>query len=79
MNHVQLTKIAFIEAVKNTETYLKINNTAIQKLVVKTNRIDVFYENYRQACRYGIEYLLQKPSLFSRDVKIIEEVLNETR
>lgn len=77
--HTQLTKIAFIEAVKNTETYLKINNAAIQKLVVKTNRIDEFYENYRQGCRYGIKYLQQKPSLFARDVSIINEIINGAR
>lgn len=75
MNHIQLTKIDFIEAVKQTKTYKDINNTAIQKLIVKTSRIDAFYENYRQAVRYGIDYLKQKPSLFVRDVKIIEEIL----
>lgn len=79
IQHTQLTKIAFVEAVKHTETYRKINNIAIQKLVVKTNRIDEFYENYRQGCRYGIDYLRQKPSLFSRDVNIINEIINEPR
>lgn len=76
MNHTQLTKPEFIEAVKNTKTYINIGNTAIQKLVIKTSQIDPFYENYRQAIRYGIDYLRQKPSLFLREVSIIDEIIN---
>lgn len=60
IKHTQLTKIAFVEAVKNTETYRKINNTAIQKLVVKTNRIDEFYENYRLGIKFGLDYIQQR-------------------
>jgi hypothetical protein len=76
MNHTQLTKYDFVEAVKNTETYIKVNNPVFQKLILKNNRVEEFYENYRQACRYGVGYLKQKPHLLSRDVKIIEEVIN---
>lgn len=77
IQHTQLTKPAFIEAVRNTETFKNIGNTAIQKLVVKTSQIDAFYENYRQGCRYGINFLKQKPHLFAREVNIIEEILNK--
>lgn len=77
IQHTQLTKLAFIEAVKQTDTFKNIGNTAIQKLVVKTSQIDAFYENYRQTVRYDIEYLKQKPNLFAREVAIIEEILNK--
>lgn len=77
IQHTQLTKIAFIEAVKNTETYRKINNTAIQKLVVKTNRIDEFYENYRLGIKFGLDYIQQRQSLFSRDFNIIKEIIEK--
>lgn len=74
--HTQLTKNQFIEAVKRTETYIKVENPSFQKLIVNHKTIDNFYDNYRQGCRYGVSYLKQKPHLFSRDVKIIEEVIN---
>lgn len=77
IKHTQLTKIAFVEAVKNTETFRKINNTAIQKLVVKTNRIDEFYENYRLGIKFGLDYIQQRQSLFSRDFNIIKEIIEK--
>lgn len=76
MKHTQLTKHGFIQAVKDTKIYKDIGNVAFQKLIIKPNLIDSFYENYRQACRYTINYLKQKPHLSSRDVKIIEEIIN---
>jgi len=76
MKHTQLTKHDFIQAVKNTKIYIDIGNVAFQKLVIKPSLMDDFYENYRQACRYTINHLKQKPHLSRRDVKIIEEILN---
>ncbi len=67
----------FKEAVKETKTFEKIGNGAIQKLYFKIKTLETMYENYRQGVRYGIEYLKQKPSLHSRDVKIIEEILTK--
>jgi hypothetical protein len=77
ITHTQLTKIAFIEAVKNTETFKKIGNKVFQNMVIKSSKIDEFYENYRQGVRYGVQYLKQKPTLLSRDVQIINEIINK--
>ena len=71
----QLDLHSFKEAVKNTETFIKIGNTPIQKLYFNLRTLDRLYENYRQGFRYGIDYLRQKPSLQSRDVRIIGEIL----
>jgi hypothetical protein len=76
IQHTQLTKLAFIEAVRNTDVFKKIGNPVFQNMVVKSTKIDEFYENYRQGVRYGIQYLKQKPSLLSREVNIIEEIIN---
>ena len=75
MIHTQLNLYDFKEAVKNTDTFIKIGNTSIQSLYFKQKVLDALYENYRQAIRNGIEYLKQKPMLQSRDVKIINEIL----
>jgi len=72
-----LTKLDFIEAVKSTETYTKIGNSAIQKLFVCLKNHDDFYENYRQAVRYGIEYIKQKTNIDNRWKTVIEEILNK--
>jgi len=76
-NHVQLNKDDFKDAIKLTPTFIKIGNTEFQKLYFKQKTFEDFYENYRQAVRYSIDYLKQKPQLQSRDVKIIEEILNK--
>lgn len=75
IQHTQLDLHSFKEAVKNTETFIKIGNTSIQKLYFNVRTLERLYENYRQGCRYGIDYLRQKPSLQSRDVRIIAEIL----
>jgi len=74
-NHQQLNKNDFKEATKKAPTFIKIGNPEFQKLYFKIKTFDDFYENYRQACRYGINYLKDKPSLSSRDVSIISEVI----
>lgn len=76
MNYTQLDIHSFKEAIQETATFKKIGNSAIQKLYFKRRSLETLYENYRQACRYGINYLKQKPSLQGRDVSIIEEVIN---
>jgi len=77
IQHTQLTLYAFKEAIKSTEAFIKIGNTAIQNLYFKSKTLDTLYENYRQGVRHGIDYLKQKPSLQNKDVKIIEEVLSK--
>lgn len=75
IKHTQLNLYDFKEAVKNTNTFIKIGNTSIQNIYFKQKVLDSLYENYRQAIRNGIEYLRLKPYLQSRDVKIINEIL----
>ena len=75
MEHSQLTLLDFRQAIQKTETFINIGNLAFQKLYLKPHTLEALYENYRQACRYSIEYLKQKPMLQSRDVRIINEIL----
>lgn len=75
MNHTQLDSPSFKEAIQKSETFIKIGNSAIQNLYLKPKPFEALYENYRQACRYGIEYLKQKTTLRGRDVAIIEDVI----
>ena len=77
MKHTQLTLLDFREAIQETETFKKIGNIAFQKLYLKPHILEALYENYRQACRYSIEYLQQKPMLQSRDIRIINEILTK--
>lgn len=77
MSHQQLDINSFRDAIRETETFKKIGNSAIQNLYFKPKPFESLYENYRQAVRYGIEYLKQKPSLQGRDVAIIDEVINQ--
>ena len=77
IEHTQLDIRSFKEAIKATDSFTRIANTAIQSLYFKNKTLEAMYENYRQALRYGIEYLKQKPMLQSRDVKIIDEILNK--
>lgn len=71
----QLDLYSFKEAIKATETFNNIGNSAIQKLYFGGKNLNRLYENYRQGLRYGTDYLRQKPSLQSRDVRIIAEIL----
>ena len=75
--HIQLTKIAFTEAVKKTSPYLKEKAGGIRNIMTSLNSINKMYDYYGQAHRHemGIEYLKQNPNCYSRDVKIIEEIL----
>lgn len=77
INHTPLDLYSFKEAIQNTETFRKIGNTEFQKLYFKTKTLERLYQNYKWAIREGIAYLKQKPSLQSRDVRIIEEVLSK--
>jgi len=61
---------------KKAPTFIKIGNPEFQKLYFKIKTFDEFYESYRQACRYGVNYLRDKPMLSSRDVAIIAEVMS---
>jgi len=69
---------AFVEAMKNTKTFLAIKNESIQKLYLKRIMYENLYDNYRQACRYGIDYIKMKPHLSNRDIQIINEVIINT-
>jgi len=77
IKHTQLNLYAFKEAIKNTESFIKIGNSSIQALYLKNKVLDRMYDNYQQALKYGIEYLKQKPTLQIRDVNIIDEILNK--
>jgi len=77
IHHTKLNLYSFKEAIKETETFKKIGNTAFQKLYFNQRTLDAMYDNYGQAIRYGIEYLKQKPSLSAKDVAIIEEIINK--
>lgn len=77
INHTPLDLYSFKEAIQNTETFRKIGNTEFQKLYFKTKTIERLFQNYKWGIREGIEYLKSKPSLQSRDVRIIEEILNK--
>lgn len=80
IQHTQLNKIDFTEAVKRTTPYLKEDAGIIRKAIVNTKNIDSMFEYYGQACRNGgIEYLKDKPYISSRYVKIINEIINESR
>lgn len=75
--HTQLDLYGFKEAIQNTETFRKIGNTEFQKLYFKTKTLERLFQNYKWGVREGIEYLKSKPSLQSRDLKIIEEILRK--
>lgn len=77
MTHTQLTEEAFKEAIKETATFKAIENKVFQNLYFKLATFERLYDNYRQGIRYGIDYLRQKPTLQSRDVRIIAEILNK--
>lgn len=77
MAHTQLTLLEFRQAIQETETFINIGNIAIQKLYLKNQTLEALYENYRQAIRYGLSYIKQKPMLQSRDVRIIAEILEK--
>jgi hypothetical protein len=70
-----LTKYEFIESVKSTEVYIKIGNSAIQKLFLCLKNQNEFYENYLQAVRYGIDYIKQKTNIDNRWKVAIDEIL----
>jgi hypothetical protein len=75
MKHTQLTKHAFTEAVKNTETYKKIGNTAIQRLFLNSKNLDNFYDNYAKAVRYGTAHTDQKTNIDNRWKLIFKEII----
>lgn len=77
INHAQLDLYGFKEAIKNTEDFKKIENKEFQKLYFKQKVLDEFFQNYKWAIRKGIEYLKKKKSVSSRDVCIIQEILNK--
>jgi hypothetical protein len=71
-----LTKQDFFDAVKLTDTYGKIGNSAIQKIFLRLKCQDDFYENYLQSVRYGIDYIKQKTNIDNRWKSVIEEIIN---
>ncbi len=77
INHTQLNKIAFTEAVKLTTPYLNEKAGGIRNIITSCQNIDRMYEYYGQAHRHTdkIEYLKQNPNISSRYVKIIGEIL----
>lgn len=75
IQHTQLNKIAFTEAVKNTPTFKSFPKFK-QGLVAKRANITILFDRYCQACRYGIDYLRQNPNIFANDVNMINDVLN---
>lgn len=77
INHTQHDLYSFKEAIKNTETFKKIGNKEFQKLYFKTQTLERLFQNYKWGIREGIEYLKSKPSLQSRDIRIIAEILNK--
>lgn len=77
INYTPLDLYSFKEAIQNTETFRKIGNTEFQKLYFKTKTLERLFQNYKWGVREGIEYLKSKPSLQSRDLKIIEEIVKK--
>lgn len=77
INHAQLDLYGFKEAIQHTEDFKKIENKEFQKLYFKQKVLDEFFQNYKWAIRKGIEYLKKKKSVSSRDVCIIQEILNK--
>lgn len=73
--HTQLSEESFKEAVQKTATFKAIENKEFQKMYFKLKTFNRLFDNYRQGIRYGIEYLRLKPTLQSRDVRIISEIL----
>lgn len=77
IEHTQLDIYGFKEAIQNTEEFKKISNKEIQKLYFKRKTLDELFQNYKWAIRKGMEYLKQKVSVHTRDLKIIEEILRK--
>lgn len=77
----QLNIHQFTDSIKTTSPYLKEKAGGLRKLMTTKKNVDRMYIYYGQAYRHetGIAYLKQNPNISQRDVKIIEEVLNETR
>ena len=75
MKHNQLTEIDFATAIKLTNTYNGFEKFK-KGLTSRMQNIHRLYSYYQQACRYGIEYLQQNPNIFSNDVKMINDVIN---
>lgn len=77
----QLNEIQFEEQVKLTTPYLREKAGGIRKIIASKQNVKRMYIYYVQAYRHedGVKYLKQNPNISQRDVKIIEEVLNETR
>lgn len=74
----QLTEIQFAQALRNTETYKGLENFQ-QSIVMRRPNVQRLFVYYQQACREGIWYIKQNPSVFGREVNLINEIINETR
>jgi len=77
IQHTQLNRPAFAEAVKLTTPYLNEKAGGIRNLMTSKLNIDRMYNYYGQAHRHELKigYLKQNPNISGRDVKIIEEIL----
>lgn len=76
----QLNIHQFTESVKTTTPYLKEKAGGLRALMTSKKNVDRMYIYYGQAYRHPdkILYLKQNPNISQRDVKIIEEILNES-
>ena len=54
IQHTQLNKIAFTEAVKNTQPYLKEKAVGIRNIITSKNSIEKMYDYYSQAHRHEL-------------------------
>lgn len=74
---MQLTEIQFAEALRQTKTYKGLENFQ-QSIVIRRPNVQKLYIYYQQACRYKIDYLKQNPSVYGREVNLINDVINES-
>lgn len=66
--------MTFKQQIQATTAYINAENFK-KPLLLKGKNIEHLQDIYRQAKRYGIDYLKQNPNLSVTDVKIVEDIL----
>lgn len=72
-----LTEIQFAEALRQTKTYESLENFQ-QSIVIRRPNVQKLFIYYQQACREGLWYIKQNPSIFGREINLINDVINES-
>ena len=76
ITHTQLSEIQFGIELRETKTFKSFPKFK-QNIVLGRANVKMLFEKYQQACRYGIDYLLQNPTMYGNNVKIIAEILEK--